>query len=189
MPQNVLLHRGGTGNQTKVPLLSLICSSPASSEVSCCPCELCDCIFKMSSGFTELDGTFWYSQVHTAWVIRPFLVTESCNVQPLRPLVLGKRPPPPPAPGHRLGRCAEEEEKKGDKNRKLTLMQTEMASAALILNWRNWPSWERWHKPLRRLSGGFWAGCSRPWRPGKYFMSNLISGTGVRAALRMLAPI
>lgn len=38
---------------------------------------------------TWLDGTFWYSEVHTEWVIRPFLVTESCNVQPLRLLVLG----------------------------------------------------------------------------------------------------
>ena len=110
--------------------------------LSRCPSELCGCIFKMPSRFNELDGTFWYSQVHTAWVIRPFLVTESCNVQPLRRLVLGKQPSPAWTWGEeRRGEVRREDGgKKGDKSGSLTLMQSEMSCNAPSLNWKNWPS-------------------------------------------------
>lgn len=39
------------------------------------------------------------------------------------------------------------------------------------------------------LSGSFRASCSGAWRPSKFFMSNLISGTWERAPLRILARI
>ena len=65
---------------------------------------------------------------------RAHLVTESCNVPPLRLLVFGTESSPPE---HREEVCDGAEEEKGDKFRTVTLTQSEMVSNASFLNWKN----------------------------------------------------